>query len=78
MTDRFTEAEMELQDKSPFVCDSCGHPHDIAQVKSQVLGKPVEGVHDRFSEAISELPEKSAFTCESCGKKKNFLTRLLH
>lgn len=76
MRDRFTEAEMELQDKSPFVCVSCGHPHDIARVAK--TWKTDTGYHDRFSEAVTEEAEKSAFTCESCGMKQEIPKRVKH
>ncbi len=61
MTDRFSKAVEELQEKSPFVCESCEH-HDLPQLH-------VDGsshLHDRFSEAVEEMAEKSAFLCESC------------
>ena len=65
MRDQFTEAELELQDKSPFICSRCGHPHDIT--KSQTTANnPASGVHDRFSDAVMEESERSAFVCEKC------------
>ena len=69
MTDRFTEAAKEQQDKSPFVCISCGHPKDIANIKEQAA-KAGASLHDRFSEAVEESGEKSAFVCESCGHEQ--------
>lgn len=67
MSDRFTEAVKELQDKSPFVCTSCGHPHDIKRTRKHVLNKADPAYHDEFSEAVKEETEKTAFKCESCG-----------
>lgn len=67
MPDRFTEAVKELQDKSPFVCTSCGHPHDIIKIREQVLIKTDPAYHDDISEAVEEEVEKTAFKCESCG-----------
>ena len=67
MTDHLTEAVKEMQNKSPFVCVSCGHPHDIAKVLS---GKPIESHRDHLTEAFKESEERSAFTCESCGHKQ--------
>ena len=70
MSDRFSEAVKELQDKSPFVCSSCGHPHDITKVREQVLIKTDPGYHDDFSESVKEEAEKTAFKCESCGHRQ--------
>ena len=67
MTDQLTKAVEELQEKSPFVCISCGHPHDIAKVREQSLGESRSSFHDDFSEAVEEEGEKTAFKCESCG-----------
>lgn len=78
MTDIITEVSKELQEKSAFVCTSCGHPHEIAKVREQVLGKVDSAYHDRFSDAVAEEGEKSAFVCEGCGKKQSFLKKLLH
>ena len=69
MTDHLTKPVKEQQDKSPFLCVSCGHPHDIAKIKAKAA-KAAEPVHDRFSEAVAESGEKSAFVCESCGHKQ--------
>ncbi len=77
MRDEFTEATKEMQDKSPFVCTSCGHPHDIVKLREKLYGKPAE-VHDRFSEAVREEGEKSAFVCESCGSKQTIEKKDLH
>lgn len=76
MRDRFTEAELELQDKSPFICVSCGHPHDIA--KTGQTYKTGTAVHDRFSEAVLEESEKNAFVCESCGLKQPIPDKTRH
>ena len=65
--DSFSEAEKELQDKSPFVCVSCGHPHDIEKIRKQVSTKTDPAYHDEFSEAVEEEAETTAFKCESCG-----------
>ena len=70
MSDRFTEAVKELQDKSPFVCTSCGHPHDITKIREQVLIKTDPTYHDDFSEAVEKEAEKTAFKCESCGQSQ--------
>jgi len=70
MSDRFSEAVKELQDKSPFVCSSCGHPHDITKVREQVLVKTDPSYHDEFSESVKEEVEKTAFKCESCGHRQ--------
>ena len=70
MSDRFSEAVKELQNKSPFVCSSCGHPHDITKVREQVLIKTDPAYHDDFSESVEEEAEKSAFKCESCGHRQ--------
>ena len=70
MSDRFSEAVKELQDKSPFVCSSCGHPHDVKKVREQVLIKTDPEYHDDFSESVEEEAEKSAFKCESCGHRQ--------
>jgi len=78
MTDRFTEAVKELQEKSPFICTSCGHPHAIAKLREQLLGKVDTTYHDRFSEAIREEGEKTAFKCESCGHKQVIDENVLH
>ena len=78
MTDRFTEAEMEQQDKSPFICTSCGHPHDIAKIREKFHGKPIAEVHDRFSDAVKESGEKSAFACEICGHEQTLPDKSLH
>jgi len=78
MMDRITEAMQEMQDKSPFVCTSCGHPHDIARVREQLLGKADTAYHDRFSTATKEEGEKSAFKCESCGHHQIIDTKKLH
>lgn len=67
MKDQISEAMEELQEKSPFICTSCGHPHEIAKVSEPLRGKTNVGFHDRFSEAVLEEAEKSAFKCESCG-----------
>jgi len=57
LTDRFSEAFSELEEKNAYMCESCGEKHvDIS-------------THDRFSEAVSELEEKNAFICKSCGGK---------
>ncbi len=64
MTDRFSKAVEELQEKSPFVCVSCGH-HEIPQVHEDGSTH----VKDRFSDAVEESAEKSAFVCESCKSK---------
>lgn len=66
MTDRFTEAVEELQDKSPFICSTC-RPHDIPKGQEAAQKGFKSEVHDRFSEAVAEEGEKSAFVCESCG-----------
>ncbi len=76
MRDRFTEAELELQDKSPFVCVSCGHPHDIAKIGKTY--KTGSGVHDRFTDAVLEEAEKNAFVCESCGHKQDMPRNTRH
>jgi len=65
--DRFSEAEKELQEKSSFVCVSCGHPHDIEKIRKQVLTKADPAYHDEFSEAVEEEGKKTAFKCESYG-----------
>lgn len=78
MTDIFTEASQELQEKSPFVCTSCGHPHDIVKVREQVVAKVDTSYHDHFSDAVAEEGEKTAFKCEGCGKKQSILSKLLH
>ena len=65
-TDRFSEAEKELSDKSAFICESCNKKYDEKEALSQY--------RDRFTGAEKELSEKSAFICESCNtktKKKN-------
>lgn len=65
-TDRFSEAEKELSDKSAFICESCNKKYDKEEALRQYK--------DRFTEAERELSEKSAFICESCNtknKKKN-------
>lgn len=67
MTDRFTKAVEELEKKSPFVCESCGHPHDIETVRKKVTEGAGVDLKDRFSDAVKESGEKSAFACESCG-----------
>ncbi|KIH76848.1 hypothetical protein SAMN05660860_00736 [Geoalkalibacter ferrihydriticus] len=67
MTDRFTKAVEELQEKSPFICVSCGR-HEIVQGREKGSPTPDEGVKDRFSEAVEESGQKSAFLCESCRK----------
>lgn len=67
MKDRVSEASEELQEKSAFVCTSCGHPNDIVKVREQLQGTANVDYHDRFSDAVKEEGEKSAFTCESCG-----------
>jgi DNA-directed RNA polymerase subunit RPC12/RpoP len=67
MKDRISKASEELQEKSPFVCTSCGHPHDIVKVRQQLQGNANVDFHDRFSDAVKEEGEKSAFKCESCG-----------
>ena len=77
MSDRFTEAVKELQDKSPFVCSSCGHPHDISKVREQVLIKTDPAYHDEFSEAVEEEAEKTAFECVSCGHRQVVSKKLL-
>jgi|GEM_PF-2590173 len=78
MTDRFSEAVEELQEKSPFVCVNCGHPHDIVKVQKHLRPKPGEEVKDRFSEAVKEEGEKSAFVCESCGHSHPIRTSSRH
>ena len=78
MTDRFTEAVEEQQKKSPFVCVSCGHPHDIAKIREKIQSKPNEEVHDRFSDAVKESGEKSAFACEICGHEHVIPAKSLH
>ncbi|PLX77411.1 MAG: hypothetical protein C0615_05315 [Desulfuromonas sp.] len=78
MMDRFTKAVEELQEKSPFICTSCGHPHKIAGAKKHTMQKPADSVHDRFSEATREEGEKSAFVCESCGHKQELPKKNLH
>ncbi len=70
MSDRFTQAVTELQDKSPFVCTSCGHPHDIKKIREQIHSKVDPAYHDEFSEAVEEEVEKTAFKCESCGQSQ--------
>jgi rubrerythrin len=67
MTDRFSKAVEELDKKSAFVCESCGHPHDIASVRQKKADKPGAGLKDRFSKPVAESAEKSAFVCVSCG-----------
>jgi len=65
-TDRFSEAEKELSDKSAFICESCNKKYDKEEALRQYK--------DRFTGAEKELSEKSAFICESCNtknKKKN-------
>ena len=78
MRDRFTEAELELQDKSPFVCASCGHPQDISKTQQKTTTATGSGVHDRFTEAVMEEAEKSAFVCESCGHKQKTQGKTKH
>ncbi|MBE0598290.1 MAG: hypothetical protein IH614_13565 [Desulfuromonadales bacterium] len=70
MTDRFTEAVKELQEKSAFICVSCGHPHEIARKPETIQMQAEPGLKDRFSEAVEESAEKSAFVCESCGERQ--------
>lgn len=62
-TDRFSEAEKELSDKSAFICDSCNKKYDKEEALRQYK--------DRFTVAEKELSEKSAFICESCNAKHN-------
>lgn len=78
MTDRFTEALKEMQDKSPFVCTNCGHLHDIAMVREQILGKVDPAYHDAFSEAVNEEGEKTAYKCDACGHDQVVGKELLH
>ncbi len=78
MKDRFTEAEMELKEKSPFICISCGHPNDIDNPHETSAVKLGKGVHDRFTEAVLEEAEKSAFICESCGKEQKLPEKIKH
>ncbi len=65
MADRFSKAVRELHERSPFVCESCGH-HDIPHTQKAMAALGGEGLTDRFSEAVEEMAEKSAFFCESC------------
>lgn len=67
MTDRFSKAVEELEEKSAFVCESCGHPHDIASVRRKAAEKSGTELKDRFSRPVKESAEKSAFVCVSCG-----------
>ncbi len=61
-TDRFSEAEKELSEKSAFICESCNTKYDKEEALRQYK--------DRFTEAEKELSEKSAFICESCNTKR--------
>jgi rubrerythrin len=67
MTDRFTDAVKEMQDKSPFVCTNCGHQHNIVNVREQVIGTIDPAYHDDFSEAVKEEGDKTAYKCDACG-----------
>jgi rubrerythrin len=78
MTDQFTEAVEEMEEKSHFVCVSCGHPHKIAKGSGRTAAAPGESLHDRFSEAVKESGEKSAFVCESCGHRQPIPTSSRH
>jgi rubrerythrin len=73
MTDRYTKAVEESEKKSAFICESCGHPHDIASPRPTPVD-PSGGVKDRFSEAVKESAEKSAFVCTSCGHQQGLGT----
>ena len=77
MKDRFSEAMEELQEKSPFVCTSCGHPNDITKVHEQLRGETNVDFHDRFSDAVKEQGEKTAFKCDSCGHHQ-IVKKVLH
>ncbi len=78
MQDRFTEAIKEMQDRSPFVCVSCGHPDDIAGLTGTVTTGKTPAVHDRFTEAVLEETERNAFTCESCGTRQRIRKETKH
>lgn len=78
MTDQLSKAMEELQEKSAFVCASCGHPNDLTKVREKTSAKVDEGVQDRFSEAVEESGEKSAFVCESCGNPQAIPTSGKH
>ena len=68
MTDHLSKAIEESEEKSAFVCSSCGHKNiPKATDKSKVQSKET---HDQFSEASNESAEKSAFVCVSCGQKQ--------
>jgi rubrerythrin len=70
MTDRFSKAVEELDKKSAFVCESCGHPHDIASVRRKGAEESGTELKDRFSKPVEESAEKSAFVCVSCGRSQ--------
>jgi len=57
LKDRFSSAELELEERNAFICESCGETTKDTST------------HDRFSDAIQELEEKNAFVCKSCGGK---------
>lgn len=70
MKDQFSEAVDELQEKSAFICTSCGHPNDIAKENKPLRDKANVDFHDRFSDAVKEESAKTAFTCEGCGHRQ--------
>ena len=65
--DQVTEASLELDSQSPFVCVSCGHPDTIKTPRGHIRNPHDDHFRDRFSEAVEELSDKSSFVCETCG-----------
>ena len=70
LTDRFSNATRELEEKNAFICTSCGETHEDVST------------HDRFSAAVEELEDKNAFVCKSCGgrmiSEKDYSDEELH
>ena len=69
MTNQFDKASKESEEKSAFVCVSCGH-NNIVHTGNKGGGKTTTQVKDRFTDAVAESSEKSAFVCTSCKQEQ--------
>jgi hypothetical protein len=79
MRDQITEASLELDSKSPYLCISCGHPDGIKTRRGQQFRYPLnDHFKDRFSEAVEELSDKSSFVCETCGRNQVVTSSTTH
>lgn len=67
MTHLIDKAFSESEEKSAFVCVSCGFNNKIVKTENSDDNSASQ-VKDRFTDAVAESSEKSAFVCTSCQK----------